>query len=181
MKKASLVAAIGTIFIAVGCSTLETKYDYDPRTDFSQYNTFAWARAPKEVIGSPQAKLLADNPLLDKRIKNGVTDQMVNKGFKLDDSRPDLLIVYHVGLANRVNVSNWGYRYGPYWGPGRVDVYGYREGTLIIDFVDAKKKELVWRGIAQKDLTEMSGSPEEREKDLNKIIERLLSPFPPKK
>lgn len=181
MKKAALLSAFALILVAAGCSSLEVKYDYDPRTDFSQYSTFAWARAPKEVIGSPQAKLLADNPLLDKRIKNGVTIRLVEKGFRPDESRPDLLVVYHVGLANRINVSQWGYRYGPYWGPGRVDVYGYRQGTLIIDFVDAKKRELIWRGIAQKDLAEMGGSPEEREKDLNKVIERLLSPFPPKK
>lgn len=181
MKKTALLSAFALILISMGCSTLETRYDYDPQMDFSQYRTFAWANAPKEVIGSPQAKLLADNPLLDKRIKAGVTVQLVNKGLMMDARRPDLLIVYHVGLANRVNVSQWGYRYGPYWGPGRVGVYGYREGTLIIDFVDAQKKELVWRGIAQKDLTEMSGSPKEREKELNKIIERLLSPFPPKK
>lgn len=179
MNKKLHIAAVIIILFVSSCSSLKISHDYNTATDFSQYNTFAWARAPKEVIGSPQAQLLADNPMLDKRIKNAVTEQLLKKGFKPDINTPDLLIVYHVGIKDKINVSNWGYGYGPYWGPGRVDVYGYREGTLIIDLVDAKKKELVWRGIAQKALSE-GGSPESRERQLNEIIRHILAKFPPK-
>ena len=179
MNKKKIIAIFGIILFWASCSTLKINHDYDSRTDFSPYKTFAWARAPKEIVGSPRARLLADNPMLDRRIKNAVASQLVSKGFNPDSNKPDLLIVYHVGLKDKINVSNWGYGYGPYWGPGRVDVYGYREGTLVIDFVDAGKKELVWRGIAQKALKE-GGSPESRERELNDIIKRLLAKFPPK-
>jgi hypothetical protein len=180
MNKKIIVITIGIILFISGCSSLKISHDYDQRTDFSRYETFAWARAPKEAVGSPQARLLANNPLLDRRIKNAVTDQLMKKGFKADNKTPDLLIVYHVGVKDKINVSNWGYGYGPYWGPGRVDVYGSREGTLIIDFVDARQKELVWRGIAQKALPE-GGSPESRERQLNDVVRSLLAKFPPKK
>jgi hypothetical protein len=179
MRTKVVLAAFVIIIFVSSCSSLKISHDYDRQTDFSRYTTFVWARAPKEAVGSPQAQLLANNPLLDKRIKNAVTDQLMQKGFKPNNSSPDLLVVYHVGIKDKINVSNWGYRYGPYWGPGRVDVYGYREGTLIIDFVDAKKKELVWRGIAQKALSE-GGSPESRERQLNDIIRHILAKFPPK-
>jgi len=180
MNKKIIIASVGMILLFFSCSSLKISHGYDRQTDFTRYETFAWARALKEAVGSPQARLLADNPLLDKRIKSAVTDQLLGKGFKPVNTDPDLLIVYHVGVKDRINVSNWGYRYGPYWGPGRVDVYGYREGTLIIDFVDAKQKELVWRGIAQKALPE-GGSPESRERQLNDVIRNLLAKFPPKK
>jgi len=180
MNKKTVITVLGIILFWASCSTLKINHDYDTRTDFSPYKSFAWAQAPKEIVGSPRARLLADNPMLDRRIKNAVSDQLVSKGFQQANNNPDLLIVYHVGLKDRINVSNWGYRYGPYWGPGRVDVYGYREGTLVIDFVDAKKKELIWRGIAQKALSEKR-FPESRERELNNIIKRLLTKFPPKK
>lgn len=180
MNKKSLIAIAGIILFAASCSTLSIKHDYDPGTDYSQYKTFAWARAPKEVIGSPRARLMANSTLLDKRIKTAVTDELVVKGFKPAANNPDLLLVYHVGLRDKINVSSWGYRYGPYWGAGGVDVYGYREGTLVIDVIDSEKRELVWRGVAQKALSE-SKTPEQRQKNLDDIIKKLFANFPPKK
>ncbi|UCE41405.1 MAG: DUF4136 domain-containing protein [Candidatus Aminicenantes bacterium] len=180
MNKKTISAILGIILFFVSCSTLKIIHDYDTSIDFSPYKTFAWARAPKEIVGSPRARLLANNPMLDRRIKNAVASQLISKGFQIAKNNPDLLIVYHVGLKDRINVSNWGYRYGPYWGPGRVDIYGYREGTLVIDFVDTKNKELVWRGIAQKALSG-GRSPDQRQKTLSDIIKRLLAKFPPKK
>jgi hypothetical protein len=47
----------------------------------------------------------------------------------------------------------YGYRGGMYgaWGgyPYDVDTVDYREGTLSIDLVDARKNQLVWQGVAE--------------------------------
>ena len=93
------------------------------------------------------------NDLLDKRVKGAVSSQLGAKGHKEDQASPSFLIAYHIGSEDKVSVTDWGYRYGPGpWGYyGRdIDVRQYTEGTLVIDFVDASTKQLVWRGAATK-------------------------------
>ena len=77
-------------------------------------------------------------------------------------------------------MTNWGYTYGPYWGPWgeSVDVHQYTEATLIIDFIDYDTKNIMWRGTAQKAL---SGevNPEKADANIQKAVDQLLAKFPP--
>jgi hypothetical protein len=53
-------------------------------------------------------------------------------------------------------------------------------GTLIVDLIDAQKKEMVWRGTATKTL-DPSASPEEKQAHLNEAVQKMLENYPPKK
>jgi hypothetical protein len=57
-----------------------------------------------------------------------------------------------------------------------VDTYEYEVGTLVLDFVDAKKKELVWRGTASGVI-----DPGKTAEQIDGIIAKLLDNFPPPK
>jgi hypothetical protein len=123
------------------------------------------------------------NTLLDQRIRRAVDDQLKLKGLKQDASDPDLLIVYHTGLEDKVNVTDWGYTYGSYywgWGGRSIDVYQYQEGTLIVDLINARTDMLAWRGWATKTLAD-NPSPEQVEHTINTVIERIFSSYPPQK
>jgi hypothetical protein len=61
---------------------------------------------------------------------------------------------------------------------GGVDVSQYDEGTLVIDFVDMAKQELVWRGIGTGAVSE-SPSVEERTANINNAVMQILEQFPP--
>jgi hypothetical protein len=52
-------------------------------------------------------------------------------------------------------------------------------GTLIVDLVDAKRKELVWRGTAT-DTLKPEATAAEREAALSAAITKMLEVFPPK-
>lgn len=174
MRNLIAVCVAGIFILLSSCSSISVNTDYDQEADFSAYKTFAWI---------PQRKgIAARNPLADKRIKKAVNDELIAKGYAGDASSPDLLLVYHAGMRNKVDVTSWGYGYGRYWRypGGGVSVYQYQEGTLVLDIVDAQKKELVWRGVAQKALSETS-SVEKREENLKKIVAKLLKNFPPQK
>jgi hypothetical protein len=71
---------------------------------------------------------------------------------------------------------------GGYWGGypyGRnIDVTSYTEASLILDIVDTKIKELVWRGIGIKAI-ETNKSPEERTKTIDEAVEKILGEYPP--
>jgi len=167
------VAALGL----PACSTLKTSTDYKPGTSFSQYKTFGW----KDV---DEIK----NAILDERIKSAVSAQLTAKGWTRNDTSPDIWVVPHARLSKQTQINTyntgWGYGYG--WrgygggmGTTTSTVSEIPVGTLIIDLVDVKQKELVWRGTASDTISE-TASPETREKNLNEAMAKLFEGFPPK-
>jgi Domain of unknown function (DUF4136) len=177
-----LLFGLGLAAVAAACSSVEVHNDFDVDANFAAYHTYAWITQPANATGNAQAAQ-ERNTLLDKRIRNAVDAQMAAKGFHAEASAPDLLVVYHTGLADKVSVTDWGYTYaGSYWGwAGRdIDVSTYTEGTLIVDLVDAASKELVWRGSAT-GTVDPSASPEKREQRLNDAVARMFSNYPPRR
>ena len=184
MKTLTTFITVAVVLMAVGCSSVTIKHDYDKDANFAAYKTYAWMAAPTDAVGSVKAAL-ERNSLLDKRIKQSVNGQLETKGYTVDTNNPDFVLLYHTGAEDKINVTDWGYGYGPYgygggWygGGGGVDVHQYKEGTLIIDVIDAKAKQLVWRGYATAALD--PGAPmEKRERRLNEVIAKILVKFPP--
>ena len=60
---------------------------------------------------------------------------------------------------------------------GRTDVSYYEEGTLVIDIVDTKEKELAWRGLGTATLRERDA--ESQQKFLDATCAKILKDFPP--
>jgi hypothetical protein len=52
----------------------------------------------------------------------------------------------------------------------------YTVGTLVVDVFDGKSKNLLWRGIAQ---DELSDKPDKNIKKLGKASDKLFKNFPP--
>jgi hypothetical protein len=177
-----ILAAFAACLFAVGCSQYDINYDYDVEGNFAAYRNYAWI--PKTIHeGSTSASTaVQSNTLLDSRIRSAVDTNMAAKGFTVDDVNPDILVVYHTGMQNKVDVTDYGYTYaGSYWGwaGSNVDVYSYTEGTLIVDLVDAKTKKLAWRGSAT-GVVEPGRSPEKITENINNVVSQIFDNYPPK-
>jgi hypothetical protein len=182
------VGLIGFIILCFGCATLNVTYDYDPEFDFSRVETYDWMPIPEKS---------QFNELTVKHIKLAVNRELGTKGLRITSDNPQILIAIHGGKETRVDVQEWGYAYDdrafrswgawhrrdPFLTPGGTDrleyrrgtdTYEYEVGTLIIDFVDASKKSLIWRGAA-------SGvvDPGKTSEQVNESVRRLLENFPP--
>ena len=187
MKKYIPALAAASIILLIGCATIQVSEDYDRRAPFTTYKTFDWMPKPEKM--PPNARTAIDsNPLLGKRIQEIADEILAGKGMTLSKERPDLLINYYVGFKEMVDIDGWGYFYGPRWGYywpylGPHDEYTYTEGTLILDFVDAKTNELVWRGVADKALYDYysSGTAGHNfsDRELSKILKTMLDQYPP--
>jgi hypothetical protein len=55
-----------------------------------------------------------------------------------------------------------------------VEVRQYKQGTLIIDLIDASTKELVWRGVGKSEITN-----EDREEQIKQVVSDILAKYPP--
>lgn len=150
--------------------------DYDRDIDIHQYQTFNWAPTLGEEF---EKNPLYYNDLNDKRIKNTVNEQLKNKGYLLTEQSPQLLLHYHIIVNDKVAVGKDPYgNYGPYWRRARVNFYEYREGTLIIDLVDAKNDDLVWRGWASSILDQSIREVNAREELIRRAVTMILKELP---
>lgn len=105
--------------------------------------------------------------------------EMAAKGF-MKSENPDMLISIFTKEKERVDVyNNAGFGWGPYWGwgwGGYSNVTSHTEGSLYIDIIDAKKKELVWQGKGTGSLPETMDRKEER---IREFVKQILSQYPP--
>ena len=167
----ALVAALALGITA--CSTLELNTDYNPGTDFSGYRTFSFREGAKPA-----------NPVAARSVEYAVTLALEGRGLKNVETGGDLLIWGHFVRDEKIQVESYGYGtygwYGYGWGGGvtTTTVRRIPVGTVMIDLVDAKKKELVWRGIV-KDEISTTAYPEEREQKAIKVARELFAGFPP--
>ena len=175
MKTRNLFLILFFIGFTVSCTIYGVKYDYDQQANFAELKTFDWMQIPEN----------ADiNNLILQRVKNAVNSELKAKGLMMSSNDPDFLIAKHLGKKDKVHVADWGYgygsygRYGGYWGGSGISAYQYEEGFLILDFVDAKSKELIWRGSA-KAVVENVNTPEKSEKIINAAVKEILKKYPP--
>jgi len=185
MRKLSFgISVLLAVLFFAGCAMIQVSQDYDRRAPFANYKTFGWMPKPEKM--PPNARAATErNPLLGKRIEE-ITDQILaGKGMTPSADNPDILINYYVGFKERVDIADWGYFYGPRWGffwphLGPYDEYVYTEGTLVLDFVDGKTKELVWRGVADQALRDYGSTGQNfSDKELWRILNKLLAQYPP--
>jgi hypothetical protein len=190
-KRAVRVLIIALAAMVAGCSSLEISYDFDPKADFAGLKTYGWIKEPPKPTGDPR---IDGNTILETRIHDAVDSGLVARGFRKVSADPDFLVAYHVSLDRRQSVQTlnsyygygggWGYGYGASYRPGywagapETYVYEYEEGTLILDIVDPKNKELIWRGSAQ-DEVHFKSTPEKDQAQLNEAVRKMLEKFPP--
>lgn len=177
MKKFNYMIVGLFLFVFIGCSSVSVTTDYDPATDFSAYKNYAW-HTGKTIPGDELAK----DPLVKKRFVNAIDKILKSKGCKKVESGADFVVVIHAEVKDKMQVTNTGGYggygwYDPWWGPygGATMVSHYEEGTLVIDFVDTKEKELSWRGLATKTL----GSGPLEQNEIDDIVHKVLNKFPP--
>lgn len=178
-----------TVFFALsallGCATLQVTVDYDPETDFSTFHTYSWLTTPDTHTPSPASgDPTMNSPLVDQRIRNAVDAALQQRGFRLlTGGEPDFFIAAYVTVKSKARVQSSGYHYGyygpGYWGAGPYTyVDNYEEGSLILDFVSTKSKQLAWRGVAR-DRLRHNPSAEELDQGVIDAVQGILARFPP--
>lgn len=175
MKKFAFLSIF--VLLLASCSSVRVNSDYDKQVDFTSYKTYAFHKT-----GIDKAEI---SDLDKKRILRSIDETMVAKGFSKSET-PDLLISFFTKEREEVNVNQfnagWGYGWGWGWNPylwgGNTSVTRHSEGTLYIDIIDAKKKELIWQGEGEGVLTKDTNKKDEVIKE---FVTKILEQYPPQK
>ncbi|HXC18134.1 MAG TPA: DUF4136 domain-containing protein [Holophagaceae bacterium] len=184
MRPLRLSTAIPALLLLTGCAS-SVRYDYDVSQDFSRYKTFD-LYAP----GKRGKNKGGDDPLMDTRIRMAVAAELQGKGFSREEvADPDFLVacypVFHtrhyrtttrVGFGGGGWYRPWGYRVGTSFS----QTHAYREGSLIIEIVDARTNQLVWQGADEGVLTGLD-DPEKANDAVASAVKDTLAKFPPQR
>ncbi|MCL9769114.1 DUF4136 domain-containing protein [Flavobacterium sp. HXWNR69] len=165
---------LSIVFIATlaSCSSVRVNADYDKKANFNSYTTYAFLKNGIDKVE------ISD--LDKKRILYSIDEVMASKGFSKSEN-PDVLISIFTKERERVDIyQNYGFGWGwnPYWGIGYTNVTTTPEGTLFIDIIDAKTKELVWQGEGSGYLT---NNTEKKDARIKEFVSKILEQYPPQK
>jgi FlaG/FlaF family flagellin (archaellin) len=165
------------LFGAVSCVSVKVTSDYDNKTDFSKFKTFAFY---KKGIDNVE---LSD---LDKRrILHAIEDQLLAKGMTKSEN-PDVLVSIFTKSKENIDVYDnnyygwypWYYGSG-FYGRGMYDqVIKSTEGTLFIDIIDTTTKELAWQGVGV-GLLNFSDDKVKKEERIKEFVTEIMKKYPP--
>ena len=165
------------LFVIGACSSVRVASDYDKNVDFSRFKTYAFYKNGIDKVE------ISD--LDKKRILRSIDEVMTAKGFTKSET-PDLLVNIFTKERENVNVNQfnagwgygWGYGWNPYLWGGQTNVYTNTEGTLYIDLIDAKKKEMIWQGEGNGYLTQ---NVNKKDEVIKNFVTKILEQYPPQK
>ena len=167
---ASTVAFALLLLVSMPLLADQKDTDFDPSTDFAKFKTFQIRQGQIETK-APEL----NSPLTRKKIEDSIRTQLVAKGLREVQNRPDLVVNFRFGAADQRQVASLA---AGRWGRGRrLETLRFTEGTLIVNLMDPDGRELVWRGIYRDD----ESSPGKISNKLPDDIKKLFSDFPPKK
>lgn len=174
-----LVTALLLIIFTSACSSIRVFTDYDTEANFSQYRTYAFYR--------PTIDKAEISDLDKRRILRSIEASMNAKGYILSENA-DLLISIATDEESRVEINNqawgmgwgWGWGFNPWmWGPAMNNqtVSTYDRGVLLIDILDAQRKQLIWQGKGSGILTNVT-NPEGRQRLIDRYVSAILTKYP---
>lgn len=178
-----LLLALLAVAVLAGCAMgPRVRTDFDPQADFTQYRTYAFY----EPLAMEQSGYTS---YLTQRIKQAVRREMDARGYRFDESDPDLRVNFQGVIRERTDVysvprTDIGYFYNyrarayvavPVW-YDEAQVSRYTEGTLSVDLVDAERNHLVWTGAAVGRVTQRT--PDERAAEADRAIAAIFERYP---
>ena len=162
-KRISLLVMIGLFMVSCGSSGPSVKND---RKKLKSYNTYAYLPNKDTILSRDY-----DNAAVNRTIIETINANLKENGYSLDKIQPDVLVYVHPMFDEKVAVNanpvytNYsyyrpGFYIGPYYqdlmyenyftiqrinGP-RVEQVPYRERSIVVDLIDRRTNEILWRG-----------------------------------
>jgi hypothetical protein len=179
MRSLARLGQLATLALAgmvlAGCASTIVNSYVGRGADFRQYRTYAWGPSEAFSTGDPR---LDNNPFFDARVRASVEQQLARRGFeKMAAGTPDLLVHYHASVTQRIQARDLDPAYG-YCEAADCGPYAYEAGTLLIDLVDPRTSQLVWRGWAERSIDGVIENQALMEKSVDEAVRRILDRLP---
>jgi len=187
MKKVKIAVIPVLMLLFLGsCTSVQVLSDYDKEANFNGYKSYAFYKT-----GIDKAQI---SDLDKKRILKAIETEMASRGF-VKSENPDILVSMFTKEREQVDIYNnywggagfglgggFGWGWNPYYfgrgGFGGNNVSTRTEGSLYIDLIDTKSKELVWQGRGVGTLNNIQNI-EKKEIRIKEFVSEILKAYPP--
>ncbi|GAB3195660.1 hypothetical protein ABID22_001561 [Pontibacter aydingkolensis] len=158
-----------------------------PGANTKLYRTYSWYQpAPAEVTSYDKGY----RANLHENIVKAVEAELQEKGYKKVAENPDVLLAYDVSISvplekdkpenfapgfgySYAYMSGYRYNYGNSGLPGYRAVDLFKSGTLIIDMINPKSNQLVWRGWTEGALDNFNAGAGKVQQEVEEILNKL--------
>ena len=171
------VAMTAAVVVVTGCATTGVSSYRAMNIDFAGYQTFDWGPADALPTGDPR---LDNDPYFQDRLQGAVERGLARRSLQRSErgATPDLLIHYHANVSRRLDVDRVDYSYG-LTVDAESHVRDYDAGTIVLDIVDARTNQVIWRGWAQRDMTELLENQRKMAEWIETAVRLMLTRLPP--
>lgn len=161
---------------SISTSAQKVSVGADPRVDVSRFRTYAWSR-----------ETVSTNAITNEIVVSSVDSQLAAKGLKKVDTDPELTVVAFGSTETDIQVSN------PSWSPSLNSIatgvavgsqsWLVTKGTLVVDILETKTKNSVWRGTATQTLDrgptgDRTKDAKTVEKPIKNAVKKMFKQFP---
>ena len=159
------VAVVLLLACSAAVAGMKVKADKDPEVDFAVYHTYAWEKG-----------LSAAYPNIQHVIEKNVERELAQVELvKVDKEEADLYAVSYA-LGEQLAGTLGGFYRQPDWAWGIITTESrlVTRGTLVIDLVDVKENKVVWRGLAQGNVT----NTEQAIRVIEQVTKKMFRKYP---
>lgn len=146
-------------------------------------SSYGWAPTSSALV-DPASSAVA-NQITARRLQTAIETNLTAHGYRKSPAPggSDLAVSFHVSLTQqqgvRVNdtggtVCGWRGCVRSWSSTPSVTSYNYTQGTLVIDLVDRRTGELVWRAASEDQITQSDLSQDH----LNKMVGKMMKSLP---
>jgi hypothetical protein len=149
----------------------------DPSADLARYKSYQWDKP-----------LPPGNPLIQQTVIDSIDQAMAAKGLTKVTDGADVTVLYFTAVNADIQIGypSWSHAMGSGDMTGMAvgtQTWPVHKGTLIVDLVDGKSRNSVWRGSATQILKDgpsgnIAKDAKKVEQPIRKSIEKMFKQFP---
>lgn len=168
------VGVIASLLLS-SCAPVRVSSYAGRNLDLRRYHTYAWASPGTFSTGDPR---LDNNTFFVERVQRAVDSHLRQKGFeKAGEGQPDFVVHYHARVEQRLDSKE--FRPGePSCDTADCRPFVYDAGTLLIDFVDPRTNDLLWRGWAERALQGVVDDQTWMDETIDDAVTRIMARLP---
>jgi len=188
---ATLILAVVVLAATLAAAGIKIKVEFDKTYNFAALKTYGWhpdgageVKLLSTLDEDPAAVLARFGPVL----QGALEVELAKRGLvpAPAGTKPNVYIHYYILIGPGSESQFRGQFIGgvPAWGlpdfaMTTTALKIYEQGTVVLDFVDVPRMEIIYRGIAETE-TQRQRTPQERDKRVTDGVTEMLKKFPVK-